>query len=55
MDYLVNLSLLSPDPQLDARLKSAGLSGCAASVVKTSPSSVQSIPRSVRSVCWSVR
>ena len=25
MDYLVNLSLLSPDPQLDARLKSAGV------------------------------
>ena len=25
MDYLVNLSLLSPDPQLDARVKSAGV------------------------------
>ena len=25
MDYLVNLSLLSPDPQLDARLKAAGV------------------------------
>jgi ribosomal protein S18 acetylase RimI-like enzyme len=25
MDYLVNLSLLSPDPQLDARMKSAGV------------------------------
>jgi predicted N-acetyltransferase YhbS len=25
MDYLVNLSLLSPDPQLDARVKAAGL------------------------------